>query len=58
VPLRECSHCHTHNTPVWRRDSQGEQVCNACGSYEKLRGRKRPLHLMAKQFSPRLKRGE
>ncbi|KAJ7265223.1 hypothetical protein C8J57DRAFT_1330994 [Mycena rebaudengoi] len=51
----ECSHCHTRTTPVWRRNAAGEQVCNACGSYERLRGKKRPLHLLAKKFRPRLK---
>ncbi|KAJ7249914.1 hypothetical protein C8J57DRAFT_1014319, partial [Mycena rebaudengoi] len=50
---RECSHCHTQTTPVWRRNADGEQVCNACGSYEKLRGKKRPLHLVARKFRPR-----
>ncbi|KAK7038583.1 hypothetical protein R3P38DRAFT_2416837, partial [Favolaschia claudopus] len=39
----ECSHCHARKTSVWRRDSQGNQVCNGCGIYEKLHLVKRPL---------------
>ncbi|KAJ7917000.1 hypothetical protein B0H13DRAFT_1472249, partial [Mycena leptocephala] len=39
----ECSHCHTRQTSVWRRNKDGEQVCNACGVYQRLRGKERPL---------------
>ncbi|KAK7001892.1 GATA zinc finger domain-containing protein [Favolaschia claudopus] len=39
----ECSHCRARETSVWRRDPQGNQVCNACGVYERLKGVKRPL---------------
>nr|USC30014.1 pannier-like 2 GATA456 [Acanthoscurria geniculata] len=31
-----CSNCQTTNTSLWRRNSQGEPVCNACGLYFKL----------------------
>ncbi|KAJ7501957.1 hypothetical protein B0H11DRAFT_1713360 [Mycena galericulata] len=42
---RECSNCHTRNTSVWRRNKNGDQVCNACGVYERLNGVPRPASL-------------
>jgi len=34
----ECSNCFTHSTPFWRMGKTGEQLCNACGLYERLYG--------------------
>ncbi|VDM36228.1 unnamed protein product [Hydatigera taeniaeformis] len=31
-----CSNCHTATTTLWRRNNNGEPVCNACGLYFKL----------------------
>ena len=31
-----CSNCKTTNTTLWRRNHNGEPVCNACGLYYKL----------------------
>ena len=36
-----CSNCHTTTTTLWRRNSEGEPVCNACGLYYKLHGVRR-----------------
>ncbi|KIK64531.1 hypothetical protein GYMLUDRAFT_40037 [Collybiopsis luxurians FD-317 M1] len=30
-PRQGCENCHTLETPMWRRDSEGRTVCNACG---------------------------
>ncbi|XP_076053809.1 uncharacterized protein LOC143032740 isoform X2 [Oratosquilla oratoria] len=38
-----CSNCQTTNTTLWRRNNNGEPVCNACGLYYKLHGIARPL---------------
>ncbi|XP_055924322.1 GATA zinc finger domain-containing protein 7-like [Argiope bruennichi] len=38
-----CSNCQTTNTSLWRRNNQGEPVCNACGLYFKLHKLNRPL---------------
>ncbi|XP_045108921.1 GATA-binding factor 2-like isoform X1 [Portunus trituberculatus] len=38
-----CSNCQTTNTTLWRRNNNGEPVCNACGLYFKLHGVSRPL---------------
>jgi len=31
-----CSNCRTTQTTLWRRNQNGEPVCNACGLYHKL----------------------
>ncbi|XP_071753104.1 transcription factor GATA-4 [Centroberyx gerrardi] len=38
-----CTNCHTTTTTLWRRNADGEPVCNACGLYMKLHGVPRPL---------------
>ena len=34
----QCANCSTTTTTLWRRNNQGEPVCNACGLYFKLHG--------------------
>ncbi|KAJ7631577.1 hypothetical protein DFH06DRAFT_1337557 [Mycena polygramma] len=51
----ECSHCGTRETSVWRRNEVGEQVCNACGVYKRLRGVDRPVSLRKNKVKPRAK---
>ncbi|CDR38755.1 CYFA0S02e05336g1_1 [Cyberlindnera fabianii] len=41
----ECYNCQTQKTPLWRRDSNGNTLCNACGLFQKLHGTMRPLSL-------------
>ena len=31
-----CANCKTNTTTLWRRNQNGEPVCNACGLYFKL----------------------
>ncbi|KAJ7917775.1 GATA zinc finger-domain-containing protein, partial [Mycena leptocephala] len=50
---RECSHCHTRQTSVWRRNKDAKRVCNACGVYQRLRGKERPLPLRKNKIKPR-----
>ncbi|EGO25829.1 hypothetical protein SERLADRAFT_448749 [Serpula lacrymans var. lacrymans S7.9] len=40
-----CTNCQTTNTPLWRRDPEGQPLCNACGLFYKLHGVVRPLSL-------------
>nr|UPN63251.1 GATA B3 [Urechis unicinctus] len=40
-----CANCHTSTTTLWRRNNEGEPVCNACGLYYKLHGVNRPLSM-------------
>ncbi|KAJ7914593.1 hypothetical protein B0H13DRAFT_2002138 [Mycena leptocephala] len=51
----KCSHCLTRQTSVWRRSKTGQQVCNACGVYARLRGKERPLSLRRNKIKPRTK---
>ncbi|XP_006008598.1 GATA-binding factor 2 [Latimeria chalumnae] len=39
----QCTNCHTTTTTLWRRNANGEPVCNACGLYFKLHNVNRPL---------------
>ncbi|KAJ8371334.1 hypothetical protein SKAU_G00113620 [Synaphobranchus kaupii] len=39
----QCANCHTSTTTLWRRNANGEPVCNACGLYFKLHSVNRPL---------------
>ena len=41
----QCANCHTTTTTLWRRNNEGEPVCNACGLYFKLHGVARPLSM-------------
>lgn len=40
-----CTNCDTTNTPLWRRNAEGDPLCNACGLFFKLHGIVRPLSL-------------
>lgn len=40
-----CSNCYTQTTPLWRRNPEGNPLCNACGLFLKLHGVVRPLSL-------------
>ncbi|KAI5958585.1 GAT1 [Candida theae] len=42
---QSCTNCHTKTTPLWRRNPQGQPLCNACGLFLKLHGVTRPLSL-------------
>ncbi|KAI9028132.1 GATA-type zinc finger transcription factor, partial [Phycomyces blakesleeanus NRRL 1555(-)] len=39
----QCFNCHTRTTPLWRRDKDGNTICNACGLYYKLHSVQRPI---------------
>ncbi|CAJ0923376.1 unnamed protein product, partial [Mesorhabditis belari] len=40
-----CSNCNGTNTTLWRRNAEGEPVCNACGLYFKLHNVQRPISM-------------
>lgn len=43
---KSCSHCGVTSTPLWRRDSAGRHLCNACGLYKSQHGVDRPKALI------------
>ncbi|EGW35744.1 uncharacterized protein SPAPADRAFT_58947, partial [Spathaspora passalidarum NRRL Y-27907] len=52
-----CSNCHTRTTPLWRRDPEGQPLCNACGLFLKLHGVVRPLSLKTDVIKKRQRGG-
>jgi GATA-binding protein, other eukaryote len=42
-PQMVCANCSTTTTPLWRRDEEGNTICNACGLYYKLHNVQRPV---------------
>lgn len=51
-----CHNCNTLKTPLWRKDPEGNTLCNACGLFQKLHGTTRPLSLktdIIKKRTPR-----
>eukprot|EP01134_Creolimax_fragrantissima_P006783 CFRG6783T1 len=38
-----CDNCSATETSQWRRDKEGNMLCNACGLYWKMHSRSRPL---------------
>ncbi|KAJ3271985.1 hypothetical protein HDV01_004757 [Terramyces sp. JEL0728] len=45
TPSNKCFNCNTTDTPLWRRDLEGNSICNACGLYYKLHGSHRPKEM-------------
>lgn len=43
IEALRCTNCQTTTTPLWRRDEDGNNICNACGLYHKLHGTHRPI---------------
>ncbi|CAK5278833.1 unnamed protein product [Mycena citricolor] len=48
-----CTNCRTRKTSLWRKNIDGQVVCNACGVYERLKGRTRPTELRRDKIKPR-----
>jgi hypothetical protein len=44
-PTKTCGNCKTTNTVLWRRDTSGGTLCNACGLFFKLHGVNRPMRM-------------
>ena len=45
--ILQCTNCQTRTTPLWRKSSSGDLLCNACGLFYKLHGVLRPLSTTA-----------
>lgn len=43
VSPTKCANCGTDSTPLWRRDEDGNSICNACGLQQKSRRASRQL---------------
>jgi len=49
----QCSNCFTSTTPLWRRNDQGDVLCNACGLYLKLHHDNRPISMKSDTIKKR-----
>ena len=52
-PGTRCANCNTTVTPLWRRNANGEKVCNSCGLYKKLHNISRPSHMRKDRITTR-----
>ncbi|KIM21916.1 hypothetical protein M408DRAFT_299155 [Serendipita vermifera MAFF 305830] len=52
-----CTNCSTTTTPLWRRNPEGQPLCNACGLFFKLHGVTRPLSLKTDVIKKRNRNG-
>ena len=55
-PQVQCFNCKTFKTPLWRRDPDGNTLCNACGLFQKLHGTMRPLSMKSDVIKKRASR--
>ncbi|XP_050686376.1 uncharacterized protein LOC126980482 isoform X2 [Eriocheir sinensis] len=53
-----CTNCLTSVTSLWRRNSQGDPVCNACGLYHKLHGVNRPIAMKKESIQTRKRKSK
>ena len=53
-----CHNCQTVTTPIWRRGTQGELLCNACGLHLRIHKTHRPKDIasleLKKALSPKI----
>uniref|UniRef100_T1J636 GATA-type domain-containing protein n=1 Tax=Strigamia maritima TaxID=126957 RepID=T1J636_STRMM len=50
---KKCFNCQTEKTSLWRRNNEGEHVCNSCGLYFKMHGINRPASMKKETIKTR-----
>ncbi|ORD93259.1 GATA_type transcription factor [Enterospora canceri] len=52
--MRFCTNCYCIRTPLWRRDTRGRYVCNACGLYYKFNTKIKPISVEIRSHNLRI----
>uniref|UniRef100_A0A7E4VQ56 GATA-type domain-containing protein n=1 Tax=Panagrellus redivivus TaxID=6233 RepID=A0A7E4VQ56_PANRE len=55
---KTCSNCGTKKTGMWRRDTDGNPLCNACGQHFKKFNDHRPCQLAEKPIKKRMRKSK
>uniref|UniRef100_A0A7E4ZXK5 GATA-type domain-containing protein n=1 Tax=Panagrellus redivivus TaxID=6233 RepID=A0A7E4ZXK5_PANRE len=53
---RFCVNCQTHESSMWRRDPEGNSLCNACGQHFKKFKVHRPASMFGRQIKRRCRK--
>uniref|UniRef100_A0A914Y4P6 GATA-type domain-containing protein n=1 Tax=Panagrolaimus superbus TaxID=310955 RepID=A0A914Y4P6_9BILA len=54
--LQKCTNCFATKTSAWRRNPDGQLICNACGLYYRMHQTNRPIYLRKNHIQTRYRK--